>query len=252
MSRSMIHLNGHILCAIDVETTGLKPRYHDVIQVCCLLLDSEIRPLKGILPFYMEMQPRRPENIDLKAMTVNKMALYDIMARAMDADRVADLFGEWYGKLPLPFGKKLVPLAHNWPHDRAFIEDWLGYEGLNDYFFGHYRDTQCCALFENDKADAAIEQTPYPKLGLSNLAARLGVEHERAHDSLADCITTAEVFRRMVRVGIFNPLVVGQDLHLLSSAHDLLFRLKHGEQLPPAEIDEWLAKSKADLLDTIT
>lgn len=195
----MIHLNGNILAAVDIETTGLQPRHHDIIQVCVLLLDSEIKPLKGVIPFYCEMQPRRPENIEYKAMTVSKLDLFSIMQKAMTADRTADLFDEWYDKLPLPVGKKLVPLAHNWIHDHAFLEDWLGYQHMQHYFFGHFRDTQCAACFENDKADANVEQVPYPKLGLSNLAARLGIEHERAHDALADCLTTAEVYKRILK-----------------------------------------------------
>lgn len=197
----MIHLNGHILAAIDVETTGLKPRFHDIIQVCILPLDSELKPLKSTVPFYCEMQPKRIENIDYKAMSISKLELYSIMQKAMTADRTADLFEEWYAKLPLPVGKRLVPLAHNWVHDYNFLEDWLGYEHMQYYFWGHYRDTQCSALFENDKADAQVEQTPYPKLGLGNLAARLGVEHERAHDALQDCIATAAVYKRMLQAG---------------------------------------------------
>lgn len=206
--RSMIHMNGHLLCAIDVETTGLQPRFHDVIQVCLLPLDSECNPLKGVIPFYGELQPRRPENIDYKAMTVSKLNLFKIMQDAMTADRMVDLFVEWYDKLPLPENKRLVPLAHNWVHDHGFLTDWLGYEHMQYYFWGHYRDTQCAALFENDKADAQVEQTPYPKLGLTNLAARLGIQHERAHDSLADCLTTAAVYKRMLRAGFCSPIMV--------------------------------------------
>lgn len=60
MPRHLLHLNGHIMAAVDVETTGLRPRYHDVIQVAVVPLNSDFKPLEGALPFYGEMQPRHP------------------------------------------------------------------------------------------------------------------------------------------------------------------------------------------------
>lgn len=209
--RTMIHANGNMVCAIDVETTGLRPFHNDMIQVCVLPLDSELKPAAGIMPFYTEMQPKRPENVDLKAMGLTKLELCKIMQNALDADRVADLFEEWFSKLPLPHGKKLIPLAHNWIYDHAFMTDWLGYEHMNHYFFGHHRspiagglldlhiDLMTAALFENDKADFNVEQTPYPKLGLKYLCGLLGVELVNAHDALADCVATAECYRRLMQ-----------------------------------------------------
>ena len=50
MARGMIHLNGNILCAVDVETTGLEVGFHEIWQIAVLPLDSNIKPNKDILP----------------------------------------------------------------------------------------------------------------------------------------------------------------------------------------------------------
>lgn len=202
----MIHLNGNWMAAVDVETTGLQPFFHDVIQVSVLPIDSEFRPIEGVIPFYTEMQPRRPQNIDKKAMSVTNLALSRIMQTAMDADRVADLFEEWYSKLPLPHNKCLVPLAHNWPFDYCFMLDWLGWSNMQRYFHGHYRDLMCAGLYENDKAAFNIQAYPYPKHGLAYYCSQLKVENQKAHDALFDCLATAECYKRVVLAGAYTPV----------------------------------------------
>jgi DNA polymerase III epsilon subunit-like protein len=202
----MIHLNGNVMAVVDTETTGLQPFHNDVIQVCVLPLDSDFKPLQGILPFYCELQPRRPENYDAKAAHVTKMELCKIQQTGLEPDRAADLFEEWFERLGLPHGKMLVPLAHNWPFDYCFMLDWLGWSSMNRYFHGHYRDLQMAGCYENDKAAFNVQTYPYPKHGLQYYCSQLGVENQNAHDALSDCVATAECYRRVVKAGMFTPV----------------------------------------------
>lgn len=192
----MLHLNGNLLCAIDVETTGTDPTKHDIVQICILPLDSQIKPHKTIIPFYMEMQPRQPDNIDWSAMAINRMS--KIMLNGIEAYRAADLLEEWFEKLKLGNHKRISPLAQNWVFDKAFIENWLGPKMFSYIFDGRYRDTMPAALYANDKAFFMGESYPYQKVNLAFLASTLKVEQDRAHDAMSDCATTAEVYRRML------------------------------------------------------
>ena len=83
----MKHLNGNLLGVIDTETTGFKPGYHDVIEVCCIILDNQLKPAQGITPFLMELQPRRIENIDLEALRIQGKDLDMIVKDKMCRDR---------------------------------------------------------------------------------------------------------------------------------------------------------------------
>lgn len=192
----MTHLNGNLLCAIDVETTGFIAGHHDLIQVAVLPLDSEIKPLKSVLPFFMELQPKYG-NIDKEAAAVNKLNVAELILRSLDAYKVADLFVEWVGKIGLPVGRKLVPLAHNWQFDKGFVQDWLGPETFNSIFHYHYRDSMIAALYLNDRADFHVEKIPLSKVSLAWCCSQLGVHNEKAHDALSDCVATAEVYRRL-------------------------------------------------------
>lgn len=202
-SKSMIHLNGNLLAVVDTETTGTMAGFHDLIQVCVLLLDSELKPLRGRVPFYADLKPRRPHNCAPEVVDKNRAAICKASIDGLDPDRAADLFDEWFCKLGLGEYKRISPLAQNWPFDRAFLIDWLGQAAFERYFDARYRDTMVAALFENDTADFRVEPCPYAKVNLQYLASQLKVPTDRAHEALADCMTTAEVYRQMILRRVF-------------------------------------------------
>jgi DNA polymerase III epsilon subunit-like protein len=199
MARSLVHLNGNLLCAVDTETTGLDPEVHDIVQIAVLPLDSEIRPLEGILPFNMHLKPKRPQNADPKALKINRLNLVELIERGMEPDRGADIFMEWFEKLNLGYNKRIAPLGHNYPFDRGFIHGWLGPKNYEFAFDYHVRDSVSAALFLNDRAAFHAEAAPYPKVNLKYLCSQLGVENQGAHDALQDCLATAECYRRMMQ-----------------------------------------------------
>ena len=59
-SRVMKHWNGHQLCAIDTETTGLEAGYHEIVEIAIIPLDSEIKPRTDVLPFNIFIKPDFP------------------------------------------------------------------------------------------------------------------------------------------------------------------------------------------------
>lgn len=209
MSNAMIHWNGNQVCAIDTETTGLIAGYHDLIQICILPLDSNLRPRKDVLPFYIEMIPYHPERAEPKAMQVNRLDFAIIGKRGHHPDKAIDLFEQWVGKLGLPqtkYGrsKKIIPLGQNYPFDMGFIKEWMGAETYNEYFDYNYRDTKVIANFLNDRAGMHVEKVPFPRTSLANISTKLNVSNPNAHDALADCQTTAEVYRRLLQQGLLG------------------------------------------------
>jgi DNA polymerase-3 subunit epsilon len=193
----MVHLNGNKLCVIDVETTGLDPKIHEIIEVCVLYLDSFIRPVG--LPFNVFLTPQRPETIDPKALKANGTNIMEVMRRGIDPFKAADLFEEWFGKLELPSNKKITPLGHNYHFDRGFLQEWLGPENYNGYFDYRIRDTMTVAHYLNDVADLKSEKYPFPKQGLTYLCSQLDVVNLSRHTALGDCLATAECYRKMLR-----------------------------------------------------
>jgi len=198
MAKGMRHLNGNLLCAVDVETTGLDHKKHDIFQIAILPLDSEIKPSTNILPFYMDMQVVRPENIDKKAVKMQRVDFARRQQRAIDPYTCADMFDLWFDNLNLPIYKKICPLAQNWPFDRSFILEWLGLSSFEHSFSPIYRDTMVSAAFNSDICDFHSDSILFTQYNLQFLCSRLNIKNEKPHDALQDCIATAEVYRRML------------------------------------------------------
>jgi DNA polymerase III epsilon subunit-like protein len=197
MARSMIHLNGNKLCAIDLETTGDIPGYHDIWQICILPLDEKLEPDKNFVPYNLDLICKRPENIDETAIK-NKGRFLKSQISGIDPWYALDLLDEWFLKLKLGFKKMISPLAQNWVFDRSFLFEWMGKETFNQYLDSRFRDCMSTALYLNDVADFEAEQTPFPKVNLAYLCSQMKIDHERAHDAFEDCIVTAQVYKLLV------------------------------------------------------
>jgi DNA polymerase III epsilon subunit-like protein len=202
----MIHLNGNIICAIDTETTGLDPLVHEILEICILPLNSDLKPLDGIMPFNIFIRPENTNTIDAAALKVSGYSIEQVMQMGIDPLKAIDYFEEWFEKLKLPLNKKIVPLGHNYAFDKAFIQKWMGNVAYNHYFDYHCRDTASVALYLNDWADFHNEKPPFPKYKLSYLCSQLKVENTRAHTALSDCMATAECFRKMCVQGPHIPV----------------------------------------------
>lgn len=209
MPRSMQHWNGHLLCAIDTETSGLDPFFHEILQICILPLDSNIEPLRDVLPFYINMIPEFPERATDEALKKNKLSLPELTLKGYDKIKAIDLFEEWVARLNLPctkYGtpKQIMPLGQNYAFDRAFIMAWLGVDLYNQYFNYHHHDTMVTAHYLNDRAAYHAEKVPFNKTNLTWLCNVLNVQSERAHDALSDCLSVAGVYKKMLQRGLIS------------------------------------------------
>ena len=207
MKNSMQHWNGKQVCAMDVETTGLDPHYHEIIQVCLLPLDSNIEIRRDILPLNMFLKPDYPQRADRKAMKVNCIDMANLVARGFDREKAKDLLIDWIDKLGMPcnkYGNKLtiIPLGQNLSFDISFMKRWLGDDLYSEYFHYHYKDTMISASYINDHAAMHGEKVLFPKINLKYLANILNVDIIGHHDALVDCKAAADVYRKMLQRGL--------------------------------------------------
>jgi DNA polymerase III epsilon subunit-like protein len=213
MAKRGAHLNGNVLGVIDTETTGFKAGYNDIIEVCVMILDHNLDP-SPMMPFTMDIAPRRIENIDLEALRIqgkdldrivqekfcrDRKRVVKVAKDGCDADLAADMFIEWFESLALAPFKKIMPIACNWAYDRMFLIDWLGDDAFNYCFHPQYRDVMGMALYDNDIADWRGATYDYPKCNLQYLCTTLGIQRTRAHTALDDVVVTAEVYKRLIQ-----------------------------------------------------
>lgn len=196
--RTLEWINGNVVAAIDVETTGLLPAYHEIIQIAVLPLGSDFEPIPGILPFYMNIAPEHPERAQAGALHVNGLELAKLKNDSMDKWRVADLFDEWFQNLKLPLYKKLIPLAHNWPFEHGFLKDWLGVESMDAFFHPFARDSMQFVIAQNDVASMKGVPIPFPEINLVKLCKRFAIPLDHAHNALEDALATARLYGKLI------------------------------------------------------
>jgi DNA polymerase III epsilon subunit-like protein len=194
----VISLNGNVLAALDIETTGTTEYWHEIVQLAILPLDDNLDPM-DVSPFYMNIRPEHPDRANKDAMRASGLSLSQLM-QCPDKVQVANALDDWYKTLGRPMNRGLMPLTQNGVFDIPFMKAWLGEEHYHRYFTFFGRDTLQSAGLINDRAAYKGMPLPFSRLGLKSLADRLGVELINHHDALSDCLTTAKVYRELLRM----------------------------------------------------
>lgn len=205
MSKLMPHLNDDMFCAVDVETTGLDPKIHDVVQVAIMPLGDDFRPHPKYFPFSTYLKPETPETADPAAMRINGLSVRWLMTNGIDVLRAADMLEEWFENLKLKpraggHSHQIVPIGQNYNFDRGFLLKWLGFTTYEYIFSRRYRDAMHAALYMKDRWAWHCETDKLPKVGLQYMCNLLKVSRGKRHDALADAMATAEVYRRLLEM----------------------------------------------------
>jgi DNA polymerase III epsilon subunit-like protein len=189
------------MCAIDIETTGLNPTHHEIIQLALIPLDNNLEPRTDVSVFDVKIRPNYIDRVEYKALQVNKMQFNDILEIGVSQEKSFELFEYWFQKLKLGENKRIVPLGHNITQfDMPFIRHWAGEHAYTHYFLGQARDTMLTAAYLNDVSDFAAEQTPFNKLTLRDIANKLDIEvHDAStHDALYDAMLAMKVYKKLL------------------------------------------------------
>lgn len=201
MPKSMTHLNHHLLCATDCETTGVKPGWHEIIQISFIPLDERIEINKNLPMFDLLIKPEHPERIEPN--TPGQDTIKRAIETGHDKWIAVELFEHWFDSLQLAEKKRIVPLAHNYYFDRSFYMEWMGYESYNHFIDSRCRDLFVVANFLNDYAEFNAMDYPFPNnLRLKTVAKKLGVDVDdsRLHDSLYDSWIATQAYKKAVTI----------------------------------------------------
>jgi DNA polymerase III epsilon subunit-like protein len=157
---------------VDVETTGFSPASDRVVEIACLVVDAECRPLEEFVSLV------RPGRL-IPAFASSIHGIYD--ADVSHAPRLEELAGRLR-----ELTEGAVVVAHNAAFDRGFLP------------FLHDREWLCTMRL-------AMQHFPNsPRFTNQALRAYLRVEDERltgrdAHRAYADAVVTAGILRHCLR-----------------------------------------------------
>jgi len=177
----------HRLAFVDIETTGLNPDHHEIIQIGVVLaeqnwLNNKIE-LKFVEEFELKIKPERISDADPQALRVNGYSPADWIF-AYSLSEAMKIFQDKT--------KDCIFVAHNICFDYSFIEKAFRLTNIENLM--HY--------YKIDSLSVA-----YARLGTSNQTDRyslgilcdiFGIKNINAHTALADARATYELFPKLI------------------------------------------------------
>ena len=168
------------LAFIDLETTGLDPARHEIIEAAVIRVDGET--LAEIDHTDVRVLPERIEDASPVALRINGYTPDAWKDAASQAQAL-----EWI--TPLLDGAVLG--GHNPGFDRAFLEAACRRTGIMPAWDHHLLDTASLAW-------PLLASGELAGLSLDAVCAHLGIVRKERHRALADAADSLEVARRMI------------------------------------------------------
>ncbi len=162
-------------CALDFEMTGLDPREDEIISFGAIPIEAGRLQLRAAVS--RRVRPSR--EIGEASIPVHGIRDIDLVSAPSLAAGVGPLLEAIAGR---------VPVFHAAAIDRPFLRQALRATGVR--LRNSFVDTEVLGRLWLHDRDGRLRQ----RLSLGDLASELRLPAERPHDSLADALTTAQVF----------------------------------------------------------
>ena len=186
--------------AIDLETTGLDPSYHEITQIAAILLNSRLEE-KGMFSSFVQIAyPERGRDnfIPVDDKKVDVFEFSGISERTLEKappihiviDQLLDMIVPHVGNL-----KDITLLGQNTKFDFTFLE-------------AAFRKTDRKWSFDYHNLDLATLYSAYmfilkgrlpDELSLKNACETLEVINPQAHDALNDIETTIKIYKKILK-----------------------------------------------------
>jgi len=173
-------LNQRKLAFIDVETTGLYARSHEIIEVAIIVTNPDF---SIVCEWSTKVKPAFPEWANRKALEIN--------GYSEEEWKEAPLFLEVAAKIR-ELLRWNICVAHNSPFDKAFLMKHLRQHSSDEDMKGigyHWIDTVTTSYLAFPESNS---------LSLASICDNLGISNDGQHRALVDARRCREVFMRSV------------------------------------------------------
>lgn len=168
--------------ALDLETSGLRPRSDEIIAVAAL-------PIRGGVIRYGERFDTLVRPVDLAAVPTDGLRAHHILPQELeDAPPLATVLRELDARLG-----SAVLLLHFAPLDLGFLRRAYRRTGIT-WTRPRVIDTVRLLVTHARRTQRFVPHPLAPPTELSAARAAFGLPPHRAHQALADALATAELF----------------------------------------------------------
>ena len=197
----------NVICAVDIETTGLDPFWDEILQLAIVPLDlrnsqvlpDDVRELRS--PLNIRIKALNPERMSGEARKITGLDPRKGLS-ALDAKKAVS---DWLRGNDID---KIIPVGHNYTKfDGPFLRNSQAVN-YDEAFSHHELDTLIIARFANKLCEFRRMEKRFSCLKLMNLAADLRVSQTDAcskpHDALSDATIAGEIFFKLLELFDFK------------------------------------------------
>lgn len=180
----------HNLAFIDLETTGLDPDKHEIIEIGCIIA-KQIPQVSGgakveiIDEFELKVRPEHIETAEPEALRVNGYNEADWIF-AIDLKRAMEILSEKT--------KDCVLVGFNIAFDAEFLDRAFTKTGVKNQMHFHKIEVMSMAFAK------LYHEQDVERFSLHYLSEYFGIKNENAHTALADIRTTFEVYKKILGI----------------------------------------------------
>jgi DNA polymerase III alpha subunit (gram-positive type) len=185
---------GYKYCFLDVETTGLDRKLHNIFQISGIITDDECNVLEN---FDFKFRPYSLEHVENGALEATGMTVDSLNMLSMTAAQAYTSLIQVFSRHCNKYDKKdkMHFVGYNAAFDNDFMREFFSKH--NDAYFGSwFWNPSICVM----NAAAWFTQRvrgafPNFKLGTICVCAEIGWDEEKAHDAQYDILQTLELFK---------------------------------------------------------
>src|SRR3989344_6101849 len=168
------------LAFIDIETTGLNLRKHEIIEIGCVLTTPELQVIEE---FELKIKPERIEDADKASLKVNRYDPADWVLAYNLKEAMKILSGKT---------KDCIMVGQNVAFDSAFLESAFTSTNISNNMHYHKLDTISIAW-------AKLHNEPdINHFSLREMCVRFGIKNERSHTALSYAHATFALYKKLM------------------------------------------------------
>ena len=178
----------HNLAFIDLETTGLRPEKHEIIEIGCLIARQIPQSGKGpkiefVTDFEIKVKPTHLETAEPEALRINGYNDADWLFAAGLKNALEELADKT---------KDCIMVGLNVAFDWSFLEKAFADTGVENKM--HFHKLEIMSMAFAKLYDDPIAE----RFSLRALGDYYKIENPKAHTALADIRTTFEVYKKLI------------------------------------------------------
>lgn len=176
------------LVFVDIETTGLVPQKHEIIEIATLRVGQKW--VEGQKPEFVEIEewcvkvrPLRISDSDPQALKINGYTP-DQWASAVSLSEALQIFSEK--------ADGAIMVAHNVAFDAGFLDHHMSLLGISNKMHYHRLDTVSMAYAVLHSAEGVS------RYSLGELCKYFGITNEKQHSAMGDTRADFELFKKLM------------------------------------------------------